>query len=540
MTSYRPAPNRLATGRSRLRAVAHLVTREPTVETADEVAAHYGVSASYLYRLTSAVEGWLTPRRAGPPAGVRTIPQLEATIDSLHRRVVASEAENARLRHELRAVPAVDADRVARLELVCFASGVSLRRTREVVAVALGERWRPRLADLQARMAAHGKTAERLLTAVEAEVAPRVTCVAADDIYFRGKAVKVVAEPASVAILGIGRDPGTARADWAAWLSPYTSLDLLVSDLGGGLLGAAQDRGVAHQADYFHEKKWLNDHLLTPLGEHADRAWEALNDALDRATRVEGPGRRLGPAALARATAENQAAEGWFFAACDVVDTVDALFAATDPANGRLWTPLRTAAVLREAVDALVRIPLPAAARAARHLRRYGHRFSTWGRVFDAIDVHLHPAAVGASHRGVLDDLLTLWALQRQIQGSGEASETRLVDIQRRITRFERRLRHTCANLDDVARALQVALAWPRRSSSMVESLNSRLRVLQTSHRNVSDGMLALHALAWNLSPRRHAGKRRHQSPYAMLGASIAREGIPWYDVLLRAEAAAA
>jgi hypothetical protein len=454
--------------------------------------------------------------------------------------VQAVEEENAEFRRQLDAVEVVDARRRDRLELACCAHGVSVRGTQELVAVALGERWSSRVADVHARRVAHGEAARTLLAKVEAEVAPRLPCVAADDIYFHGQAVKVVAEPVSVAILGIGRDPGTSRGDWARWLAPYSSLDLLVSDLGGGLLGAAAAVGVTHQADYFHEKKWFNDHLLTPLGKVADRAWVALGQAKERATRVEGPGRRLGPAALAAAVSENATAESWFFDACAVVEAVDALFAATDPARGRLWTPERADKVLQDAVATLGCIPHPSASRAARHLRTYGHRYFAWGRVFDAIDVHLRPGTLGVTRRGVLDDLLQLWDLERQVQGRGPDVDTPLVEVQRRAARLQRRLRHACSNLDDVARALQTALAWPRRSSSMVESLNSRLRVLQTSHRNVSDGMLALHALAWNLSPRRHASRRHHQSPYTMLGVSVAADKLPWYDVLLREEGLAA
>ena len=57
-------------------------------------------------------------------------------------------------------------------------------------------------------------------------------------------------------------------------------------------------------------------------------------------------------------------------------------------------------------------------------------------------------------------------------------------------------------------------------------------------HRTVSDEMLWLHALAWNLTPRRE-GRRTGQSPYAMLGVDIGQGNRPFYDVLLDALAAA-
>jgi len=75
-------------------------------------------------------------------------------------------------------------------------------------------------------------------------------------------------------------------------------------------------------------------------------------------------------------------------------------------------------------------------------------------------------------------------------------------------------------------------LERPHRSSSLVEALNSRLRVLQMVHRNVSDELLALVALRWNLSPKSE-GRRRGLSPFAQLGVDFADDRRPWYDVLL-------
>ena len=66
-----------------------------------------------------------------------------------------------------------------------------------------------------------------------------------------------------------------------------------------------------------------------------------------------------------------------------------------------------------------------------------------------------------------------------------------------------------------------------------MEAINSRLRVLQMVHRNVSDNLLALVALAWNLSPKRE-GKRRGPSPYAILGIDFADDTRPWYEILLK------
>ena len=89
-----------------------------------------------------------------------------------------------------------------------------------------------------------------------------------------------------------------------------------------------------------------------------------------------------------------------------------------------------------------------------------------------------------------------------------------------------------CENLDEVRAAVGSLLDQPRRSSSLVEALNSRLRVLQMVHRNVPDSRLSLMALAWNLTARAE-GRRRGPSPYARLDIDFADDRRPWYEVLL-------
>jgi len=108
--------------------------------------------------------------------------------------------------------------------------------------------------------------------------------------------------------------------------------------------------------------------------------------------------------------------------------------------------------------------------------------------------------------------------------------------------RLARRLAAGCLNLEAVERAVRRELAYPKRSSSAVESLNSRLRVVQMVHRNVSDELLELHALAWNLTPRRLPGRRQGRNPYQMLeqelGIELGLDARPWYDRLLDEEEA--
>ena len=68
------------------------------------------------------------------------------------------------------------------------------------------------------------------------------------------------------------------------------------------------------------------------------------------------------------------------------------------------------------------------------------------------------------------------------------------------------------------------------RSSSLVEGINSVLRMHQTRHRRLTQGLLDLKRLYWNCRTFR-TGRRRGQSPYQRLGLLLP-EGLDWWNLL--------
>ncbi len=64
-------------------------------------------------------------------------------------------------------------------------------------------------------------------------------------------------------------------------------------------------------------------------------------------------------------------------------------------------------------------------------------------------------------------------------------------------------------------------LRRPLRSSSLVEAFNARIRVLQTARRNVSDELLGLAALQWDINTREDR-PRKGSSPYNLVGVLVA------------------
>jgi len=72
-------------------------------------------------------------------------------------------------------------------------------------------------------------------------------------------------------------------------------------------------------------------------------------------------------------------------------------------------------------------------------------------------------------------------------------------------------------------------LAGVWRASSLVEGINSVLRMQQARHRKVTAGLLNLKRLYWNCHQFR-TGKRRRRSPYELLGVVL--PAVPWWELL--------
>jgi hypothetical protein len=68
--------------------------------------------------------------------------------------------------------------------------------------------------------------------------------------------------------------------------------------------------------------------------------------------------------------------------------------------------------------------------------------------------------------------------------------------------------------------AVSRVLGGTVRASSAVECMNSVLRMHQSRHRTVSQGLLDLKRLYWNCREFRE-GKRRRRCPYELLGLKL-------------------
>jgi hypothetical protein len=113
----------------------------------------------------------------------------------------------------------------------------------------------------------------------------------------------------------------------------------------------------------------------------------------------------------------------------------------------------------------------------------------------------------------VLSALLDLEGLRRQPWRLSAA--TRLWASVRTV-----QLTKACSDWREEMRRVRAVLRGVWRASSLVECVNSVARMQQARHRKMTQGLLDLKRLYWNLR-RFRTGRRKDQTPYALLGLDL-------------------
>ena len=509
---YSVPPSDVQCAQERLQLVAALGDRDDDT-TARDVARAFGVSVPQTYKLVAQARKALLPRPPGP----------------------RSAAEFTWISPQLAALPRTDRTAWDRRGAILEAavSNVSIRGQQRVFG-AFGEA-APSGDFLVDTLARAGRFARRLMARANEQVRERIVTGAGDDIFFHRVAVKVLIEPVSGAVLDVMRWPWREAEDWALWIGAWPALRLFISDLGTDLVGAvplvnaSRDVAIVHQGDHFHENSWWTEKIFEPLSRREQYRADAALVVWEGATRVEGPGRRVSAATVEAAEARRARAEEDFYEAVRLEELFQKLLAPLSPEGG-LWTDARVEDLLAEFAQETKALPEKYATRVRKHVHRHRTRWCAHRVLWDLIDVALRPEAQ-ATRVDVLQAVVALrWARLRH-QRATDWADAREAQVEQDGLRTW--LAARCSNLDEVIAAANSLIEHPRRSSSLVEAINSRLRVLQMVHRNVSDTLLALVAMAWNLSPKRE-GKRRGPSPYARLGIDFADDTRPWYEILLK------
>lgn len=456
--------------------------------------------------------------------------QQRAEVACLRERVAALERERAGALAEAtkrqRLTVLLDADKQAEFASVGQGEGVSLPILRTLLGVLLGEAT-PSVAQLGRFTQAACRRAAQLLPVLDELSRPLVRQAVADEIFVSQKPILMVVEPDSLCWMNGRLAPSREGDEWANDLGQLSALEQVTCDRGVGLRQGVKQINVQRraqgqalvtdQADHFHlaraaakALRWQKCEAARALKKaegaqkkldayqrhgrncsgvvrQANRCWRRAEAALD--------GWSAGGAAWGRL----REGLGMFTPAGELNSRarVQALIAEVGPQlTGPAWAKVRrllaaaeTCTFLDRAHEQLAALPLEPEVRDA---------------LVEAEGMRRRPGLTQgegtgpAARRGTL---LVTGVLLSLLGAAGQQA----VEAVRQV------LRHT----------------W--RASSLVEGLNSVLRMHQARHRRLTQPMLDLKRLYWNCRTLR-TGKRRQQFPYGRLGLVLPK--LRWWELL--------
>jgi hypothetical protein len=473
-----------------------------------------GVSRQWVYceaaQVAAILEGAQAPRQH---------------LERLQSEVAAGREQVAHLQQRLAQAVVLDDEKQTELACVAQACGVSLSRCHTLLAVLVGDRALS-VASLGRRTQAAAAKAEALLAVFDAYARPLVRDGAGDEIYVSAPVLMVV-EQASLCWVCGQLSPEVSGPAWAQEFARLPNLEQLARDGGTGLAkGVAlvnaqrQERGqepVVDQGDHFHAL-WKGGRGL-PRAER--RAAQALAEA-EAAQEVLAECARQGRSQKA---AGIRAGHAWRKAekAMDTWQETERLWQRTKDAlplitpGGELNTRAKAQAALAQT---LPQLPEGDFAKTKRQLQR-PEMLNYLDRVHDQL-AQL-PFAEGVTQAAVQQEVLR--RRPELLKGEGpRAAAGRGVLL-------------LCAVVLGKAEQGQQAVAAVReifrrayRASSVVECINSVLRMQQAQHRKLTQGLLDLKRLYWNCHTFR-TGHRRGTSPYQRLGVPWP-EGLHWRELL--------
>ena len=480
-----------------------------------EQAQQSGCSRQCVYNHAQQVMAAIEAEHSGGP-----------TREKLIRENEGLRRENAQLWDWLSQTIEFPPEKQREFSVTATGMGLSLNQVLALLAVLLGKQACPGRSTLHRWIKRAGLAAGRVLRALDTRCKVLVLVGCLDEIFFHGRPVLVGVEPASMAwFLGQKANDCTG-ATWAKALRDWPALSYVTADAGSGLqVGIAtvqQERQENGQPSLGKESvgrcstrlmRRASGILAPGVGMTRNTTWEQAEIASRRVEQSQRQGQDARGAAVAArhawkkaeaAFAQYERSEaGWKMAhgalsvfrpegqLNDRAWAEQQIALALPLLSGREWSKVRNFLQAKETLTFLDRLhrqlgeavpeePLRAELVRLWWLRRQRPRAKTTG------------AVVGAGHVAHLVQQVVCHKMDANWRKSYEA----------------------------VARVLRLTV----RASSAVECMNSVLRMHQSRHRTVNQGLLDLKRLYWNCRVFR-GGKRRGRCPYEHLGLKL-----PSYD----------
>jgi hypothetical protein len=414
--------------------------------------------------------------------------------------------------------------RQGQLAVLFAALGISLNQMLRIFVFLLGSNRTPGRSSLGRWVRHAERQAGQIVRVLDAHSRPLAHSLCPDEIFFHRQPVLVGVEPASMAVLLCQRTANRQGDTWAQALRPFSNLEDVCSDAGNGIAKGLRlfeeqrraQRSLASLAeappldislDVFHteqeaqrvlgrlwrgvEKVWYQAEAASAQVAKDKREWYDARGAAARA-------RAAWTTAFAVMARYDRLAAAWRRAKAAL-----AVWRPDGQLNDRRWAEGEIAAACRS---------LPGQLWSKVRNLLQDPRSLTF---LDRLQRRLSEVVADEQLRGAL---LRLWSLEhRQVAGS-EGGRLGACVLQRVLC--ARLCADWCLLYEAVGRVLRGVV----RSSSVVECVNSVLRMHQGRHRSLSQGLLDLKRLYWNCRVF-VGGRRRGRCPYELLGALL-----PTYD----------
>jgi hypothetical protein len=448
-------------------------------------------------------------------------------IDRLQQQAAELQERLDLLQAERSDAVVIDADRQAEFASTSQAEGVSLPVARRLLAVLLRDK-APSVAQLGRFSRRAGLDAGPVLEVFDEHARPKAREGGGDEIFFGQKPVLMIVEPESLCWLSGRLSPSRDGEQWAKELKQLPALEHLMRDgakgMANGLARVNQERKenkkkpITDQLDHFHTLR-EGRRALRKTQNQAEKAWTKAEEAGKKVAKQDRHGQALTGYAT-QAALKWQKAEQAFYQWENDERTFEQIREAIVP-----FTPegeLNTIQKARQRVEELLpQLPGEHWDKFKRQVRRpetYTYLDRLKGKI-EALPVSAEVRKAVVQSEGIRQN-------PELVQGEGQQQAVM------------RGLLVVCSVViasageagQQAVAALRQAVRYAGRASSCVEGLNSVVRMQQSRHRKMTQGLLDLKRLYWNLRTFR-TGRRKKTSPYERLGVSLP-PNLSWWQLL--------
>jgi hypothetical protein len=450
----------------------------------------------------------------------------DARLEDARQQIRALQQHLDHLQKRLEHALVVGPEQLAQFVACAQANGTSLSTARALLVVLLGEK-APSVPKLGRLAQSAGRQASATLAVLDSFARPKARQIAADEIFSGRRPVLMTVEQDSLCWLGGRLAPCRDGEEWAKEFAQLPAAQQVTRDGGQGMAKGVKavnkerqknkQAALADQDDHFHILHRAR-RAVRQVRSKAAKALHQAEEAQRKLDRVRRAGRH--PKGLASAAHHWwQKAEQAFDRWSEQERCFERLRAALRlfTPQGQLNTRQRGEA---EVAAALAGLSGPEWTRVKRRLVGPG-AFTYLDRVHERLAaLPVEPGLVRAALRA--EGLRRQPEALRGSDASAAAARATLVVASVTLALAPEAGAEAVELVRGVLRG-----AWS--SSSLVEGLNSVLRMQQARQKRLSQGLLDLKRLYWNT----HvfvAGKRKRQAPYERLGLVLPKGS--WWDLL--------